>query len=587
MDSRRETRWAAIPSNLLQDSNAAARIHYLLRLHQHPDRNTVLQAISTLFRQLAGYDGEIAAIQSRLETRTQSNHIYCQRASLIAYRDDCPRFLKPIRHFVSQTLMQFFGLWQEWVLQDDTRELFGRLCYIKIQHAMTTAHLHDCRQLLRPVRHLPSEILVMIFESWREWFPRKDLHYAQHLAQGPLLTIAQVCSRWRCIVMGTPSLWNTIYLEKPWTDYRPGKVMRLLRTTLERGRRSPLSVVISGKVHLPAIRLLATHSDRWKLAEIDSLPCDSDFWSSVKGKLPLLETLAICTEDSKSVRVDLSDIPPRLQHLTISATLLPGLSKPLLQQLHTFICLNPNYANMAHAVHCMSLLRHGATCRIEFDDDLMLRKQDVADPPIQSTTSNISSLSIAAVWCFDARRGIHSIFTALVLPNLHDLTLKTTNFRLAWPHDDFLSLCERSSFHTHLKSLDVSHVTITAHQVLECLSKLPALERLTISDNFPKARQPHLISDLLLNDLSRNPESPCPCPGPNLRVFRIHTLLRFDDDVLLTFLRSRLQAGRSFECEILWLTGYHRQLDPIVVDQINALRAKNGLVFLFAEAERW
>ncbi|KAJ6532167.1 hypothetical protein DFH09DRAFT_1370381 [Mycena vulgaris] len=138
-------------------------------------------------------------------------------------------------------------------------------------------------------------------------------------------------------------------------------------------------------------------------------------------------------------------------------------------------------------------------------------------------------------------------------------------FHLPWPHSEFLALSERSLFHAHLHTLDLQQVVITAGELLESLSALPALEELLISDqpdDFGGASAEILITDDLLAALTRTPHSPP-------LVSRLHYLscessLQFDDSVYLNFLVSRLSTVRPFECELFWLAGHNRPLDPTV-----------------------
>ncbi|KAJ7824451.1 hypothetical protein B0H14DRAFT_2186756, partial [Mycena olivaceomarginata] len=132
------------------------------------------------------------------------------------------------------------------------------------------AHYDSCRGLLAPVRRLPPELLVKIFALCRATTPVLPPNFysklLSRLVHQHLLTISQVCARWRDLTLGTPTLWDTITLhEELWSGDRDRveKVLAFLNLALERGGRSLLKLEASGNIPELALRLLATHSERW------------------------------------------------------------------------------------------------------------------------------------------------------------------------------------------------------------------------------------------------------------------------------------------------------------------------------------
>ncbi|KAJ7653037.1 hypothetical protein B0H17DRAFT_865281, partial [Mycena rosella] len=105
----------------------------------------------------------------------------------------------------------------------------AQLGRLEADHAALHTHYVTCRGLLSPIRRLPSEILVDIFALCAGSFaPECDIGgdgqetpvaiEMSRIAQMPLLTASAVCSRWHTIVMGTPTLWDTVELNSVlWT----------------------------------------------------------------------------------------------------------------------------------------------------------------------------------------------------------------------------------------------------------------------------------------------------------------------------------------------------------------------------------
>ncbi|KAJ7101945.1 glycosyl transferase family 90-domain-containing protein [Mycena epipterygia] len=167
-------------------------------------------------------------------------------------------------------------------------------------------------------------------------------------------------------------------------------------------------------------------------------------------------------------------------------------------------------------------------------------------PPIVSAISTLIFEIFEEFSPDDARRPLESFIASLTLPCLTSLFLSAIDhprISLPWPHSQFLSLSERSSFHAHLTKLYLYEVIITESELLQSLAALPALEWLTISDQLavlPDGTEHLLITDTLLVALTKTPQSPCLIP--RLRIFACQSMLKFDDNIYLKFSLSRLQG---------------------------------------------
>ncbi|KAJ7496512.1 hypothetical protein FB451DRAFT_1207955 [Mycena latifolia] len=468
---------------------------------------------------------------------------------------------------------------------------------------------------LSPIIQLPSELLAQIFDlHWLSFTPAFEdiagLTCASsqteicRLAHAPLLSLSQVCSRWHTIALGTPSLWREIQLDNVLWDTSESshidKVLELLESALARGRNSSLTVMMICDVDkppfYPALQLLTAHSERWQIASLKCPMTVIDAFSGVKGRLPRLENLELEIWDDESRELDILEVVPRLERLAFGGPLV-AISKLPIGQLNSFSCLDMLSVEAPMVMSVMTQLKRSA----EFRLDLEIWHEDpsqVFDVNIPPLTSNISSITIEVLETFipaQCRHTLGEIFANLTLPALEDLKLKSEQYPhlpLPWPHNDFLSLCARSSFHIHLRSLQLHHVIVTEGELLECLSNLPSLERLTISDHQAvgdKGADQLLITDTLLTALT--PKLNKADLVPLLRYLECSSLLQFDDQVFLKFLSSRSAGCRNtttdpFQSAMFWLHGHRRALKPDVISQITDLRARKELVFLFCSQRR-
>lgn len=115
-------------------------------------------------------------------------------------------------------------------------------------------------------------------------------------------------------------------------------MIRFYALVLERGRNSPLDLVVvkGGSNCRSVFRLLATHSERWKTADIQCDMSDLRYFAAAQGKLPSLETLVLYSWDD-GPEVDLFQVAPKQKSVTMtSPILLKIITKFPLHRLHTF-----------------------------------------------------------------------------------------------------------------------------------------------------------------------------------------------------------------------------------------------------------
>ncbi|KAJ7488511.1 hypothetical protein B0H11DRAFT_2012933 [Mycena galericulata] len=463
------------------------------------------------------------------------------------------------------------------------------------EHAALQAHYDDCQglSLRSPVRRLPVEILLAIFRMCSKPFPSTvalRAHREKHRqAHAPLFAVCQVCARWHDIVMGTASLWSTIdFPESVWENPRPEKMMTLLKTVIVRGAGSALHVVLPsrGTASTNAVNLLVKHSQRWETATFRGRLPGLERLS--KGQFPLLKSLELHLVETPMAAPptgDLFHVAPKLERLVISQSLL-RLARPHLQQLQTLECIGVTLPKVTSALSAVAGLSPGTTCRLVLQ--LFWSGSQRRIPYLTPTLSNVATLSIEFPQPSCAP-DVTDILANLTLPCLENLTFRSDySSPVPWPHADFVFLSSRSSFHTHLRFLNISDFSIGAAELAECLSALPSLQRLEISDDHRAGVEP-IINNSLLSSLTQDPDLQALLPHLRHLVFR-RSRLQFDDNVFLSFLLSRVSRRRDdsvsgFEVDVSWLRGCRRNLEPGVIARIRELCAQSLLLWAFGRAE--
>ncbi|KAJ7157876.1 hypothetical protein C8R43DRAFT_369103 [Mycena crocata] len=201
--------------------------------------------------------------------------------------------------------------------------------------AVVSTYSHLCRSIRSPIRRLPSEMLLEIFEWFlkdaegAQRFPFFDMDLAKRSEEegttsvaninAGLLRLSQVCLRWHRLVTEKSTLWSFIDLRLNfWSGPRQDRLMAHLKSFLIRGpgRDTPLEVSIHSSGHHSTLRrsmkLLAQHSRRWKIASfaMELGPVDI---SAVNRNLSLLELLQIdAWEWSPSQLATVFEVAPRL-----------------------------------------------------------------------------------------------------------------------------------------------------------------------------------------------------------------------------------------------------------------------------------
>ncbi|KAG8956956.1 hypothetical protein FRC03_010664 [Tulasnella sp. 419] len=189
---------------------------------------------------------------------------------------------------------------------------------------------------LSPIGSLPTELLMMIFES---------LTKTNYEDIGPSHTstlLSGVCSRWRDMILSTPRLWNHI---------DSGYCQELLEASIERSRNIPLYINIKEQAELATMQhqealcsLLLTHLSRW-----GSFFCSSRslyermslLWMDIR--MPFFQRFSLFFYVGYELQIPSAVVSnaPGLQWLEVPQSRLPALSPTLSRLRHISFRLGP------------------------------------------------------------------------------------------------------------------------------------------------------------------------------------------------------------------------------------------------------
>ncbi|KAJ7133786.1 hypothetical protein C8R46DRAFT_1139793 [Mycena filopes] len=466
-------------------------------------------------------------------------------------------------------------------------------------HTILEEYSARCTSVFAPIRRLPRELLQDIFALCAPTPPRFFEGYPSfatdvnldRIAQSHLLRLSRVCSSWHTTAMETPSLWTSVEVDLPLTEIGPytlKALTRVLSRSLERSAGCPLSIHIRAKHASPLLDLLAQHSERWRTVDVFICHRSVAALSAVKGRLPLLERLQLGGCTSLRDRLDIFEKAPRLSQAVFSkfGTAPRKLPWGQLQRV--------TYTN----VYAPMPLNHGfaamADCASECEwriDNLHTSDLRLPLPVLRPISAGITRFSLQLL---DRRDGalsgeiLGAILRSLTLPRLSHLALESLHRRggrpIHWPHAAFASFASASSLGTTLHSFSLLGVRITPPDLVDCLSSLPALTRLTLSDIPANAAgaipSAHLVvTDALLQALTGHNIT------PHLARVTLHTLRDgFRPSSLLAFVESRIplpniHPPEPFRVELRNLDNEGLELDVGVIGRMRELMAQGRLDF--------
>jgi len=159
-----------------------------------------------------------------------------------------------------------------------------------------------------PINQLPNELLAYIFKlAHSSLSPERSPEPAIHF----LSCASGVCSRWREVVHGTPSLWSTISSSSDRSDFQ--KTCKAIWKILLLSNGSPLDIFLTLRMKQwqveEILAILLPHSKRWRVFSL-SLPLLGYNCAKVREQLGAIDVDAL---QHFSLHVDYGDGRPQSQ----------------------------------------------------------------------------------------------------------------------------------------------------------------------------------------------------------------------------------------------------------------------------------
>lgn len=349
------------------------------------------------------------------------------------------------------------------------------------------SYVAQYRALLSPVRHLPVELLVTIFELAIEGDA-----YPQPRENAAPLSFSQVCTMWRKAAFGAPQLWSQMDVSFSYMRVNP----HLIDTTkawLSRGDNFPRDISMSIEV-IPSRRLkvfteaLVPYCPfiRTLTLDVRAESMETLFSDLLKNPTPLLEhlDLNICsaTDQEHPLWTDETVLnAPRLRSLVV--TFGGNSKKPL--PIPVFPCnsvkklvLGPLTAHRVMLHLYLGSFPNVEDCTLSFDREL---GRSLPIIPNIVVAPSIRTLKLV----FKHRLCSLFVFSSLTLPSITKLTLwfsvknGSLGWQVGWPHNIYLDFQIRSGF--ALDSLTLHGVPIRSdelHAILLTMESIVELELL-------------------------------------------------------------------------------------------------------------
>ncbi|CAK5266670.1 unnamed protein product [Mycena citricolor] len=440
---------------------------------------------------------------------------------------------------------------------------------------------------------LPAELLIAIIVHLPR-HPEKDYttvdESLRNLAGGHLTPLSLVCSTWRRVVQGTPSLWARITLHGPVWEISLRRGMHILRTSLSRADTHPLDIVVSSPPHRPALDLLAARAEQWRTLRIFCYARDLRYLGSLGRRFAALESVDVRVDGLRwdgggpVSEMDLFEHSVKLRAISGSSAYILRLPSLRVERL-LFIRLDEiDRMSVPRIPSTMARLPVGSTCVLSFANCSIFIDKSVSNPPPHATSlSHVRALHLLEL---DRGNSWHNIISNLTLPDLEHLCLSTqdglrsTRLAVQWAASVFLSLASRSGFGPRLRTLCLQGVFLPERDLIACLEALPVLESLALADHLNGVTSDltmspvYAVTDRLLGELTMRAQTLVPC----LRLLHCRTLLRFHAQSFLAFLVSRMIDGACFACILDQLGGPQDEV-PVDLVEIEILCSTGKLAF--------
>ncbi|KDR71067.1 hypothetical protein GALMADRAFT_229719 [Galerina marginata CBS 339.88] len=328
-------------------------------------------------------------------------------------------------------------------------EAASKATFLQAELAQLFREINACNGLLAPIRRLPTDILLEVFNH----------HLGPELSSERmknLLSLCQVTSRWRTLILRTPLMWNSLCISvecghinsNPPKETPRNQVLRdMLATWLQRASRSGISLAIEIQHNFEGVNnghndstnglflntLILPHFHRIKCLHITACTIPTLFFGNLFPVPKELTTLVLRDSYYGTMMIDYEDLHRASPPLTILPSRLHciSLGGKIIHHPSIMTLLSWNQLTRLTLVEipnalCLNIIRRCPNLvqgNFEF-----LEQGTTSSVELPGNTPTISLMFLENLSLYFSRGPLDlSVLNYLIVPKLHSLRLGSTS----------------------------------------------------------------------------------------------------------------------------------------------------------------
>ncbi|KAK7054818.1 hypothetical protein VNI00_003281 [Paramarasmius palmivorus] len=260
--------------------------------------------------------------------------------------------------------------------EDNLKECESEIAILLARRERHIRSIQRCQALLTPIHDLPAEILSFIFEILCE-----ENALTPDFAPLPL-TLSAVCSRWRQIVVSSPTLWSSLEVNaSSWKD--ESMLARTVQMFMDRSRTKPLKIRLQcyhypreRAIVDPSLRILVTDSSRWLVMDFSFHTSFAPDWDITKPEDLFEEAPALRSAACECV-AEVPELPfEQLTRLTVAFT-GESIAGPILQRCQALKQLEISYVQEEDDIGDIVIVPNVEALTLTMSTELTIRLSEI------------------------------------------------------------------------------------------------------------------------------------------------------------------------------------------------------------------